>query len=518
MELKPGTTFANRYLLIDRIGFGGYSQVWLAEDQMTENMQVAVKIFESEQGLDDKSIKIFREEYKITFNLMHAHILKPQNFDISNGRPFLVMQYCKGGNLFSLPEKPDEREIAKIIKQIAGALKYLHEQSPPLIHRDIKPENILYDGIGMYYLSDFGITSKMRRTLTQTIGDRSKSAGTTAFMAPEKFAAQKQTLPASDIFSFGVLLHELITGELPFGKFGGMVLNQGAETPIITGQCSKELATIVSSCLAKKPEKRPTAGKLENLAGQYLKTGKWGSLSKSVPKAVWMIWAVIFILIGYQAFFSGNKNPNGTTVNVPEVPTSGTIHDDRDGQTYPWITIGDQVWMAQNMGYKPWQGNYWVYDNNLSNLHPHGVLYEWETAHQICPPGWLLPTDRDWQILEGFIDSHFNIADPVWKTEGWRGTDVAKKLKSQSGWHGEGNGIDEFGFNALPSGARYRNGMFDNKNSYGYFWVADEFDANHAWRRVLGFDFSKSGRTHSHKRNAFSVRCIKEEKQNHNSH
>lgn len=273
--IKPNEIFANRYRLIENIGVGGYSEVWLAADQMTGDLEIALKIYAPGQGLDNESIQIFRDEFRGVFYLNHPNLLKPTYFDISEGKPYLILPYCKGGSIFKMAGNADEKTIAQLLFQIGGALEYLHTQPTPVIHKDIKPENILSDGNGNYFLCDFGISGKLRRTLTRSMGHRDASSGTTAFMAPELFQASRTVLPESDIFSFGCMLYELITDELPFGQIGGAMLMNGAEVPDLSPYCSKELAKLISSCLKLKPEDRPKAKELKEAGERFLKDTKW---------------------------------------------------------------------------------------------------------------------------------------------------------------------------------------------------------------------------------------------------
>jgi len=150
----------------------------------------------------------------------------------------------------------------------------LHTRQPPIIHQDIKPDNFLIDDEGNYLLADFGISSRIRRTLTRSMGDKS-SPGTLAFMPPEKWDKKKQTLPAGDIFSLGAAMYELLTGELPFGDMGGLAMRNGAEIPDLPNEFSAELNNILKQCMAFDPEERLSAEKLRNVASGFLENGKW---------------------------------------------------------------------------------------------------------------------------------------------------------------------------------------------------------------------------------------------------
>ena len=145
MNLHSQQIFATRYKLISKLGAGGYSEVWLAEDTRAADLQVALKIFAASSGLDSDGLKTFSNEYKLVFDLNHSHLLRPNYYDVFEDRPFLVMPYIPKGSCLKLCGKMDEPELAKFLLQIGEALQYLHSQEPPIIHQDIKPDNILID-------------------------------------------------------------------------------------------------------------------------------------------------------------------------------------------------------------------------------------------------------------------------------------------------------------------------------------------------------------------------------------
>ena len=281
-NLQIDNKFANRYLLKKLIGVGGYSQVWLAEDTKSGNLDIALKIFAPGQGLDDKGLELFSKEYALVFNLNHPGLLKPTYFDDFEGSPYLVMQYCQQGSVFGKIGEMTELELAHFIQQSTSALNYLHQQDPPIIHQDIKPDNFLIDNQGNYLLADFGISSKIRRTLTKSIGAQA-STGTLAYMPPEKFSADKQIIKAGDIFSLGVTMYELLTGDLPFGDNGGLTLKAGADVPNLPTNFSPDLNRLLISCMAKDPWERPPAEKLEAAAVGFLQNSHWPSVGKAVP-------------------------------------------------------------------------------------------------------------------------------------------------------------------------------------------------------------------------------------------
>ncbi|MBU0489920.1 MAG: protein kinase, partial [Bacteroidetes bacterium] len=117
--------FANRYTLIQKLGTGGFSEVWLADDTKSEGIQVALKIYAPGSGLDANGLKVFSHEYAVVFNLNHPNLLRPSHYDDWNGMPYLVLQYMPKGNCQQLCGKMTEPELARFLMQIGSALQYL---------------------------------------------------------------------------------------------------------------------------------------------------------------------------------------------------------------------------------------------------------------------------------------------------------------------------------------------------------------------------------------------------------
>ena len=168
--------------------------------------------------------------------------------------------------------------------------------------------------------------------------------------------------------------------------------------------------------------------------------------------------------------------------------------DPRDGKTYKTVKIGKQVWLAENLAYKPSSGNYWAYDNNSSNVVKFGYMYDWQTAKNACPTGWHLPSDAEWTQLIDFVESN------------------ADKLKARSGWYNDGNGTDDYGFSAFPAGERsFNSGNFFVMGINGYWWSSSESGTANAWVRYIDSFFKDVGRSEYYdKRNGCSVRCLRD--------
>ncbi|MDD5696281.1 MAG: FISUMP domain-containing protein [Bacteroidales bacterium] len=212
------------------------------------------------------------------------------------------------------------------------------------------------------------------------------------------------------------------------------------------------------------------------------------------------------------------------------IPCPGTPTVQYEGQVYNTIQIFSQCWLKENLNVgimiqgaegKSNNGTIekYCYQNEPDSCTKYGGLYQWWEMMQytpqpgtrgICPPGWHLPTDEEWKVLEGAVDRQYGIGDPEWDLGGgYRGFDAGTNLKTTSGWNANGNGTELFGFSGLPGGFRDFHGDFYNIGSYGGWWSSTE-SSDLAWYRGLYFSFPGVLRYNDDKRNGFSVRCLRD--------
>ena len=278
-DLKIGTKVKERYILKEFKGSGSFGEVWLAHDEVLDT-DVAIKIYIS---LDPRGVEEFKSEYITTQGISHPNLLTTTYFDVWEQRPYLVMKYCAKGASTTQAGKMDEYDLWQFIHDVAAGLRYLHNMPEPIIHQDIKPDNILVDDNNRYLITDFGISKKIRSTMRKQ-SKRAVGAGATAYMGPERFDADPSPVKASDIWSLGVSIYELATGELPFSGLGGGMQKNGAEIPSLDNKWSKDLNMVMQSCLAKETWDRPTAQQLEEYSESILK-GQPATITWNVPSA-----------------------------------------------------------------------------------------------------------------------------------------------------------------------------------------------------------------------------------------
>lgn len=350
MLLQPNTTFDNHYTLIRQLGRGGFSEVWLAHDSYMD-IDVAIKIYAPGQGMDPNSIDEFRREITGVFQLNHPNLLCPKHLGIWENMPYLIMAYCPAGSCLKFVGNISESEIWHLIHDVAAGLAYLHEKD--IVHQDIKPDNILIDTESNYLITDFGISTRARSTLRKSVMSTHTSAGTLAYMGPERFSEQPAPTKASDIWSLGAMVYELLEGTTPFPPdFGGSMLNAGAAIPAINAQVSENLKQTIYKMLSKETWDRPTAATLVQWASNPAAINskphgpnqpKVVQLSVEEPKQTqqsilpplkYIVWVLVFILLWFGIAFlvaEFNDNTSSTTTSTQQQVTkqSQTVDQDR---------------------------------------------------------------------------------------------------------------------------------------------------------------------------------------------
>jgi uncharacterized protein (TIGR02145 family) len=178
----------------------------------------------------------------------------------------------------------------------------------------------------------------------------------------------------------------------------------------------------------------------------------------------------------------------------------GTFTDTRNGKIYKTVKIGEQVWMAENLNYEAEESR--CYDNKQANCDKYGRLYDWYMAMKVCPKGWHLPTNEEWDILYHYVDGTSDTSSP------YESKTAGKFLKAMRGWDKNGNGNDKFGFAALPGGYGISGSSFNYVGDFGSWWSANEINSKEAYSRVMSNYDETAYWGHHGKSLLFSIRCL----------
>ncbi len=257
-ELAKGITIAGRYEIIEELGEGGMGRVYRVQDTKV-NEEVALKLIKSEIAADKKTIERFKGELKTARKIRHKNVCGMYDLGEEKGLHFITMEYVSGENLKSLIKREkrlDTELIISIAKQVCEGLSEAHRMG--VVHRDLKPSNIMIDTERNARIMDFGIARSLR---TKGITDAGVIIGTPDYMSPEQVVSEDVD-QRSDIYSLGVILYEMITGQVPFvGDTPLSVAYQHTHEPPqdprrINDQIDDNLSHLVLKCLKKDKENR----------------------------------------------------------------------------------------------------------------------------------------------------------------------------------------------------------------------------------------------------------------------
>lgn len=258
MRYLVGKVLSSRYEIVEKIGGGGMAVVYRAKDKVL-NRFIAIKILRKEYTNDQEFIEKFRQESLSAASLTHPNIVSIYDTGVDDNTYYIVMEYVKGLTLKEYIKKKgklDEKEAINISIKIAEALKNAHKNN--VIHRDIKPQNILLTNEGIVKVADFGIA---RATNTSTINNTSNIIGSVHYFSPEQ-ARGGYVDEKSDIYSLGVVMYEMVTGEVPFDADNHVVVamkhvNERAISPSMkNSKMTKKFEKIILKSMEKQQSYR----------------------------------------------------------------------------------------------------------------------------------------------------------------------------------------------------------------------------------------------------------------------
>src|SRR3954468_10221570 len=263
---QPGDLVADRYELEELCGTGGMSSVFRAYDRQLER-RVAIKILHEHYAEDPEYLERFRREARAVAKLSHPNIVTVIDRGDDGGRQYIVFEHVDGENLKELVVRSGRLPVRRAVElalPVADGLAFAHQEG--LVHRDVKPQNVLLSREGEVKVTDFGIARSLdvEHGVTQT----GTVLGTGEYLAPEQ-ASGKPVSPATDVYSLGVVLWELLVGDVPFTgeNFVAVALRHLNDPPPPLAKLRPDvpprLAAAVERALAKDPALRfPSMGAL----------------------------------------------------------------------------------------------------------------------------------------------------------------------------------------------------------------------------------------------------------------
>jgi eukaryotic-like serine/threonine-protein kinase len=255
------TLFDGRYRILRRLGAGGMANVYLAEDQEL-GRRVAIKILNERHAADEQFVERFRREAKHAAGLSHPNIVSIYDRGEAEGTYYIAMEHLDGRNLkeLILARGPAPVRIAlEYTRQILAALRFAHRHG--IVHRDIKPHNVLVDREGRVKVTDFGIARAGAAGAASQMTEAGSIVGTAQYLSPEQ-AKGGAVDQRSDLYSVGIVLYELLTGEVPFTGDSPVEIamkHLSAKAPLPSSKrdgLPHDLDLVVARALAKDPDER----------------------------------------------------------------------------------------------------------------------------------------------------------------------------------------------------------------------------------------------------------------------
>jgi serine/threonine protein kinase len=420
----------DKYELIEQIGEGAFGIVYKARNILF-NKIIALKII---KGASEEELQSFLKEIRKMDKLSppHLNVMRIISADIKNSLLLIEMEYFEGKTLLKLLKEKrviEDEIIVEYLKQILDGLSFIH--SKRLVHRDIKPDNILLNkDCSLVKISDFGISKDLDYSSSDSI------QGAFLYMSPEQLTNPNGVDHRSDFYSLAILMFQLKTGLIPF---------YGSITSIIDGKRFNNIPktkTFLDPIIQKASKKNPND---RYQSAEEFKHALEIAYQKSTkPKIPIALWALAILSISVILFTWGpndNKKDNNLLKSYEtDRPKSDTI------QTFETITLGDQIWMTENLGTKVFRNGDSIREaknkdewdllckekkpaychayNDPSNDEKYGLLYNWyAVSDSICPYGFEIPDKLDFDLLMSNysyseIVNNFNII-----FSGWRGDD-----------------------------------------------------------------------------------------------
>ncbi len=255
MSGLTGKVFAGRYRILERVGSGGMAIVYKAQDEVLGRM-VAIKFLREQYVDDEQNLRHFQNEARAVATLSHPNIVKIYDVGMENNLYYIVMEYLEGRTLKDIVREEGPLHPLRAVDILRGVLRALdHSHGKGIIHRDIKPHNIIVTEEGKVKVTDFGIA---RSNNAATVTYSGQMVGSVYYISPEQARGGNTTF-ASDLYSSGVMLYEMLTGRVPFTGDNpvGIALSHVQKTAVPVTSLNRRIPECLEEVVTRAMEKNP---------------------------------------------------------------------------------------------------------------------------------------------------------------------------------------------------------------------------------------------------------------------
>jgi serine/threonine protein kinase len=375
-ELSRGSLFAGRYEVIEELGKGGMGRVYKVYDQKIQEV-VALKLIKPEIGFNEKAVERFKNELKFARKISHRHVCRLYDLGEFGMAHFITMEYVEGEDLKNFIRRAGTITTPKAIsiaKQVCEGLIEAHRLG--VIHRDLKPQNVMIDHEGNVRVMDFGLARFLE---ADGVTGSGVMLGTPEYMSPEQVDL-KEVDARSDLYSLGVIMHEMVTGRAPFeGQTPiSIAIKHKSELPPNSREINplvpEAFSRVVLKCLAKDRQKRyqnadelfqnltrieeglPSALKeisTQESRGSRKITVKFQVRKLFVPVLILLVGVAVLVFVLTKKSESPSKrsyySPSGSRTNQPKPSPAPTQENAQDqlrrgvSTTETWIKLGGEI-------------------------------------------------------------------------------------------------------------------------------------------------------------------------------
>ncbi len=345
-HLLPGSNFGNRYKVVHILGEGGMGTVYRAYDKEL-NREVALKLIKPSATDEVIVMERFKREILLASKITHKNVLRIHDLGDVDGTKYVSMNYVKGENLSATLKRqgalPIDRAV-DLVQQFCHGLKAAHDEG--VLHRDLKPQNILIDERDHLYITDFGLARSIDLKTEKSLTRTGAMMGTPMYMSPEQIKAEEPD-KRSDLYTFGLILYEILTGEFPFEMTKGYeslfkrVREKPKDPSHVRSEIPDYLAEIAMKCMEPQMEWRyQDAGEiLEDLEARSVRhVGK--SLKRRLPWRKPALAAALFIIVFLGVWWFFHREPAQSPVIARTVLTALPMENATGDKSLEWMSTG----------------------------------------------------------------------------------------------------------------------------------------------------------------------------------